>query len=161
MAMLVYRRVYLTTTKGTVDGWNSELEVLNAGFLPTLRYEKIWWNQKKRVKSGKSLAPKNETCLNTAIPSKLRHSPVYADINLEKQTKRVHPLYQRSYFMLFQVWLRVSAKKNAKTFLHNSEHGIPRFPMGSNRNIILKHCNSGWWFQPIWKILVKLEIFLK
>ena len=44
----------------------------------------------------------------------------------------------------------------------NGAGGTPSEPQGGATQIISNHANlSSWWFQPLWKILVKMGIFPK
>ncbi len=52
--------------------------------------------------------------------------------------------------------MRICEEKQMFTTTKHGESWFNSQP--SKKNII---CSSGWWFQPIWKILVNLEIFPK
>lgn len=123
---------------------------LNAGFMSSLWYTNMMEQQKNKTDQiWKVFGTKRRNLFeNTAVPSKLRHCPVYADINIKKTppTRCIHCTKE-----VISGLTQGISNKNAKTFLHNSEAGIPLSPMRSNRNIYeyiyidiylfyIKHC---------------------
>lgn len=120
--------------KRTLDGWNFEPWALNAGFMSSLWYTNMMEQQKNKTDQiWKVFGTKRRNLFeNTAVPSKLRHCPVYADINIKKTppTRCIHCTKE-----VISGLTQGISNKNAKTFLHNSEAGIPLSPMRSNRNI--------------------------
>lgn len=100
----------------------------------------IWWSNKriKRTKSGKCLAPKDETCLKT--PPFLANYVTVLFMQISILRKR--PLQGASTVpkKLFQVWLRVSATKTQKPSFTTQKlefHYPPCDPIGIYMNIYI------------------------
>lgn len=133
--------------KRTLDGWNFELELWMRDLCQACGIL-IWWSNKriKRTKSGKCLAPKDETCLKT--PPFLANYVTVLFMQISILRKR--PLQGASTVpkKLFQVWLRVSATKTQKPSFTTQklEFHYPQCdPIGIYMNIYIylfyiKHC---------------------